>query len=77
MVERCRICEKSKDATGEFCFLHNTVFRNLERLHLQWNKAFGEQLSDEDYYKKLLSLDETGEAAKTLIKYLQQRKGDK
>jgi hypothetical protein len=77
MVDRCPICERTRESTGDFCTLHNATLRNLERQYLQWNKAFDGNLTKDDYYTNLLKLNETGSAAKTLIKYLLQRVGNK
>jgi hypothetical protein len=77
MVGRCPICARTSETTGEFCTLHNAALRNLERRYIQWNEAFGGNLTKDDYYARLLTLNETGPAAKTLIKYLRERGGSK
>jgi hypothetical protein len=69
MVGRCLICEKSREANGEFCALHTTALRNLEREYPRWNKSFGGSLTRDEYYTKLLSLNETGLAAKEVISH--------
>lgn len=77
MVGRCSICQRTSEATGEFCTLHNTALRNLESQYLQWNEAFGGNLTKADYYTRVLIRNETGSAAKKLIEHLQQRAGSK
>jgi hypothetical protein len=73
MVGRCPICNRTLEPAREFCVLHNNALRNLEQQYPQWNRAFGGNLSKNDYYTKLLKLNETGPAAKNLIKYLRER----
>jgi hypothetical protein len=77
MVDRCPICERTRESAADFCTLHNTALQNLERQYVQWSKAFDGNLTKDDYYTKLLTLNETGSAAKTLIKYLRKAEGAK
>ena len=76
MVGRCPICNRTVEPAGDFCTLHNTALRNLEQQYLQWDKAYGGNLAKNDYYTKLLKLNETGPAAKNLIEYLRERAGN-
>jgi hypothetical protein len=70
MVDHCPICQRTKEPTDKFCTLHLSALHNLEHAYPQWNKALGGNLTQTDYYKKLVRLSETGTAAKTLIKYI-------
>ncbi len=67
MVDQCSLCEKPREASSEYCNLHEAALRNLQGQYAKWLKAFGESLSQDEYFSKLLSLDETGDAVKRLI----------
>jgi len=67
MVDQCSLCEKPREAESEYCSLHEAALTNLEAQYGKWLKAFGEGLSKDEYFSKLLSLDETGDAVKRLI----------
>lgn len=67
MVDQCSLCEKPREAQSEYCSLHEAALTYLEAQYDKWLKAFGEGLSKDEYFSKLLSLDETGDAVKRLI----------
>ncbi len=67
MVDQCSLCEKPRGAHSEYCSLHEAALTNLEAQYAKWLKAFGEDLSKDEYFSQLLSLDETGDAVKRLI----------
>lgn len=67
MVDQCSLCEKPRETPSEYCSLHEAALTNLEAQYAKWLKAFGEDLPKDEYFSKLLSLDETGDAVKRLI----------
>jgi len=67
MVDHCSLCEKPREPHSEYCSLHEAALTNLEAQYAPWLMAFGGSLSKDDYFSKLLSLNETGEAVKKLI----------
>jgi len=77
MVNQCPICKQSLDVKGEFCILHNDALQNLERQYSQWVKSYRGELGKEEYYRKLLSLNETGPAVKAVIRYVQEKEGSR
>ncbi|HUK49582.1 MAG TPA: hypothetical protein VLV18_01000 [Terriglobales bacterium] len=72
MVDLCPICRRPKETADQYCALHLSALHNLELAYPQWNKAYSGKLSQTEYYKKLLHLNETGEAAKALIRHVLQ-----
>jgi len=58
---------------SQFCLLHTEAMKNLEREYERWCKAFGEKISEPEYFERLLNLDETGAAVKSVIVYVRQR----
>lgn len=67
MVDQCSLCEKPREQHSEYCSLHEAALTKLEAHYANWFKAFGGTLSKDEYFSKLLSLDETGDAVKRLI----------
>jgi hypothetical protein len=67
MVDQCILCEKPREPHSEYCSLHQAALTNLEAQYAKWIRAFGEGLPKDEYFSKLLSLDETGDAVKRLI----------
>ena len=67
MVDQCSLCEKPREPHSEYCSLHEDALTNLEAQYANWLVAFGGSLSKDDYFSKLLSLNETGDAVKRLI----------
>jgi len=58
---------------SQFCMLHTEAMKNLEGEYERWCKAFGEEISKREYFERLLNLDETGAAVKSVIVYVRQR----
>jgi len=73
MANKCPVCNKTRDDEEEFCTLHNDALRNVERQYPEWVKSFGGNLAKEEYYRELLSLHETGSAAKAVLRYVQEK----
>jgi hypothetical protein len=67
MVDQCSLCEKPREPHSEYCRLHEAALTNLEAQYANWLTAFGGVLSKDEYFSKLLSLSETGDAVKRLI----------
>ena len=67
MADQCSLCEKSREPHAEYCSLHEAALTNLEAQYANWQFAFGGGLSKDDYFSRLLSLNETGDAVKRLI----------
>ena len=67
MVVQCSLCEKPREPHSKYCSLHETALTNLEAQYANWLRAFGEGLSKDEYFSKLLGLSETGDAVKRLI----------
>ncbi|MGA2627752.1 MAG: hypothetical protein ABSF63_11955 [Candidatus Bathyarchaeia archaeon] len=61
------MCEKPRVSHSEYCSLHQVALANLEAQYANWLRAFGGELSKAEYFSKLMSLTETGEAVKSLI----------
>ena len=68
----CSLCERRKQESEQFCELHNTAFKNLERGYKMWQDAFG-SVEIQKYYSELEKQAETGSAVREIIKYLQRR----
>jgi len=67
MVDQCSLCEEPREPHSEYCSLHEAALTNLEAQYANWQLAFGGGLSRDDYFSRLLSLNETGDAVKRLI----------
>jgi hypothetical protein len=67
MVDQCSFCEKPRVSHSEYCSLHQVALANLEAQYANWLKAFDGKLTKDEYFSKLLNLNETGEAVKSLI----------
>ena len=67
MVDQCCLCEKPREPHSKYCSLHQAASTILEAQYATWLMAFGGSLSKDDYFSKLLSLNETGDAVKRLI----------
>jgi hypothetical protein len=72
MVDQCSFCEKPREPHSEYCGLHKVALANLEAQYANWLMAFGGELSKDEYFSKLMSLRETGDAVKRLITRNQQ-----
>ena len=72
MSKRCSLCERRRQEREQFCGLHNTALRNLQKGYKIWNEAFG-NIEKERYYSELEKHPDTGNAVKEIIKYFQRR----
>ncbi len=70
MADHCQLCERPQQSHSEFCSLHTTARTNLENAYTAWNNAYGGKLTKEEYFANLEKLNETGQAAKTVIQHL-------
>ncbi len=67
MVDQCSVCEKPRNEHSEYCSVHEAAKTNLEAEYANWFRAFSGAISKEEYFSRLLDLEETGEAVKRLI----------
>lgn len=74
MAEVCAICGRTKVASSEFCENHQMAKLNLDKAYEAWRRAYGGELSTEDYFSRILKLSETGQAAREVAKYLLARR---
>jgi len=70
MGERCPLCERDREPSKQFCSLHNSAFRNLEDGYGKWVRALGNKLTKEEYYDKLETMQDTGQAVREVIRGL-------
>jgi hypothetical protein len=49
---------------------------NLDREYERWRVAFGEELTRREYFEQLLHLEETGEAVKSVIRHVENKRSE-
>jgi len=73
MFEKCPICGEPKKENGDFCKVHQKAYANVIEMRDRWTKAFGGRLTEKGFLEKILSLDETGQAAKQVAEHMLSR----
>ena len=72
-LEKCKVCiEKTKK--NNFCSLHNSAYQNIHERFNQWEVAYSNKITFQDYLKKLRTLPETGRAVQDVLEYLLKSK---
>lgn len=74
MADHCALCDRAKEPTSDYCSFHNTARINLDNAYSTWKKAYGGNLTKDEYFNRLEKLSETGGAARELIRYLRRKK---
>ncbi len=77
MADECPLCDRRKTPDSEFCSLHNTALSSVESAYSSWNMAYCGKLSEEEYFSKLSSLNQTGRAVKEVIEHLRAKGASK
>jgi len=72
MVDECPICQRLNGKDSQFCSLHSQASKNLEGQYERWRAALGEEIDQSEYFQQLLRLEETGQAVRDVIEYLQR-----
>jgi len=70
--EQFPLCERRKERSSEFCSLHESALEKISSAYPTWGRGYGD-LTQDAYYDKLESLNETGRAAKQVIQYLKDK----
>jgi hypothetical protein len=70
MADQCRLCQRHREPSSEFCGLHGAALRNLNSAYSSWNKAYGGKLSSEEFLAKVAILPETGRSVREVIQHL-------
>jgi hypothetical protein len=73
MAEQCPLCERPRELSSEFCYLHNIALRNLESAYASWNKAYDGKLAKDEYFAKIATLPETGGSAREVVQHLRKK----
>ncbi len=72
MSERCAVCEKVIEESGqEYCSSHEKALARIRGAYLTWLKAYG-KLGFKEYLERVTRLPETGERAREAAKFLAQ-----
>ena len=66
-TKKCAACYRQVVPKGkEYCIYHAQAYDSLHKQYTKWVNAYG-GVSQKDYMKKLLTLDETGSWVKDVI----------
>lgn len=66
-TQKCAACYRQVVAKGKkYCIYHTQAYDSLQKQYIAWVNAYG-GISQKDYMKKMLSLDETGSWVKDVI----------
>ena len=63
----CKICSNEK-ISKKYCLYHEKALKHLVATYDIWLKAYSENLSWNEYIKKVQSLEHTGKWVKEVIK---------
>jgi hypothetical protein len=70
--EQCPLCERRKERSSEFCSLHESAVEKINSAYPAWRRGYGD-LTQDAYYDKLESLNETGHAVKQVIQHFKDK----
>ena len=69
MEKNCAICNRL-DKEFNLCGIHLKAYKNLNESYKDWLKALNNELSMNGYLKKILNLQDTGNAIREVATYL-------
>jgi hypothetical protein len=69
MVKNCSICNSS-NSDFNLCEIHLKAYENINASYKEWTKAFNNNLSTGEYLRKILNLQDTGNAIREVARYL-------
>ncbi len=68
MNDKCPICGRDLNNSQKLCDYHSQAMENLRVGYKQWNRAMNIEWNN--YLKRLLDLEETGQWIREVIQYL-------
>jgi len=69
---KCKLCHREAVEEG-LCEYHLLALKNLKEAYPRWKEAYG-GMKWEEYLKRLLELEETGEWVKDVVRMLLDQK---
>jgi hypothetical protein len=69
MVKNCSICNSS-NSDFNLCEIHLKAYENINASYKDWAKAFNNKLSTDEYLRRILNLQYTGDAIREVARYL-------
>jgi len=70
----CEICGEPSESPEGFCRLHILAYKNLKQAYDKWKEAYsGSELTQTEFMKRLLSINEAGRAVKETASFLIKR----
>lgn len=71
---KCPICNLNKYEESDYCENHQSAYLNLKREYNNWKNALN--ITFQDYLKKIIENENTGEWAREVATYLLNEKSE-